>query len=546
MLKKLSFVLASLLLALSTIMLTPAVAEAAFTSYFGKYYSQPEQVLDLYPEPDVDFDTPAFEIEGKSFTSQEEMMSFLHELDNESDLVEMTNIGESIEGKEIPMLTYQKGPNPKKKPTVWLQAQIHGNEPAAGESALVMANKLAGEYGEKILDKINVIIVPRVNPDGSYLFQRRTANGLDANRDHVKLELPEVQAVHKALNDYDPEVVIQAHEYSVTESDWEGVGEQGALKYHDILLLTGRNLNIPKKIRNVANDVYIEGTLNTLSDNGFSNRTYYYGAGLNGEKPVIQEGGTGARIGRNAFGLQPSLSFLVESRGIGIGRENFKRRVVGQITSHMSIMDITAKNAKQIEKMVAKVRKDVVKKGRQANDDDEIVVESERTVHPNENLTVVDIAEGATKEISVAYRSSLDSVPTLVRERPTAYIMPASFEKVAKKLQTQGVEVKKLRKSVTLEVGSYTVTEQNIADDPYEGHYLNNVETDITTEKVHFPEGSYVYTMAQPTANLISVALEPENDNSYVTFNYIPADEGDEVPVYRFMGNRHLNAYTVE
>lgn len=175
-----------------------------------------------------------------------------------------------------------------------------------------------------------------------------------------------------------------------------------------------------------------------------------------------------------------------------------------------------------------------MKKGKKANDNDEIIVESERTVHPNESLTVVDIEEGETKEISVAYRSSLDSVPTLVRERPTAYIMSASYEKVANKLQMQGVEVRKLRKPVTLEVESYKVTEQNIATDPYEEHYLNNVETEITTEKVHFPKGSYVYSMAQPTANLISVALEPESNDSYVTFNYIGADEGEQVPVYRY------------
>ncbi|MCY8373281.1 M14 family zinc carboxypeptidase, partial [Bacillus haynesii] len=74
-----------------------------------------------------------------------------------------------------------------KKPTVWLQGQIHGNEPAAGESALAIAEKLAGPYGDKVLDKINVIVVPRVNPDGSYQFNRRLASGIDGNRDHVKL-----------------------------------------------------------------------------------------------------------------------------------------------------------------------------------------------------------------------------------------------------------------------------------------------------------------------------------------------------------------------
>ncbi|MDI5791600.1 hypothetical protein PO124_34320 [Bacillus licheniformis] len=44
-----------------------------------------------------------------------------------------------------------------------------------------------------------------------------------------------------------------------------------------------------------------------------------------GRKIEIYEGGTEARIGRNAFALQPALSFLVESRGIDIGREICKK-----------------------------------------------------------------------------------------------------------------------------------------------------------------------------------------------------------------------------
>ncbi|WP_257346937.1 M14 family metallopeptidase [Pseudalkalibacillus decolorationis] len=542
MLRKISLTLA--LLALMVVSIVPSITQASFTPYYGKEYSQPEQVLKLYPEPDVEFHSPAFEKEEKQFTTQEEMMAFLRQLDEKSNLVEMKVIGESIEGRKIPMLVFNKGAHTKNKPTVWLQAQIHGNEPAAGESALVMANKLSGEFGEKILDKVNVIIVPRVNPDGSYYYQRRTANGLDANRDHIKLELQENRAVHRALKKFHPEVVIQAHEYGVPY--FPEVGNQGGLTYHDITLLTGRNLNIPEKIRNMANELYIGNTLDTLTDEGFSSRTYYYPVGRKDGKTIIQEGGTDPRIGRNAFGLQPSFSFLVESRGIGIGRENFKRRVAGQITSHMSILETTADNAKKIKKIVFKAKKHIVKNGRKADDNDKIVVESKRKVFPNETLTVVDTEKGETVEIPVIYYSSLHSIPTLVRERPTAYIVPPEYEEVAEKLKIQGVEVKRLRKPVTLEVEGYTVTEQNIADEAYEGHYLNNVETEITTKKVHFPKGSYVYSMAQPQANLIAVTLEPESNDSYVTFNYIPADLGDQIPVYRYMQQKQLNVSTVK
>ncbi|MDI5791599.1 hypothetical protein PO124_34315 [Bacillus licheniformis] len=71
-----------------------------------------------------------------------------------------------------------------------------------------------------MLDKINVIVVPRVNPDGSYQFNRRLANGIDGNRDHVKLESPEVRAIHQEFNKYSPEVVIDAHEYGVGQTNF--------------------------------------------------------------------------------------------------------------------------------------------------------------------------------------------------------------------------------------------------------------------------------------------------------------------------------------
>jgi hypothetical protein len=41
--------------------------------------------------------------------------------------------------------------------------------------------------------------------------------------------------------------------------------------------------------------------------------------------------------------------------------------------------------------------------------------------------------------------------------------------------------------------------------------------------------------MAQPDANFIPLALEPEGIDSYVTFNFIPADKGKELPIYRYM-----------
>ncbi|WP_174614823.1 M14 family metallopeptidase [Virgibacillus ihumii] len=514
-----------------------------FTPYFGQIYEQPEQVKELYPAPDVDLDTPAFQEGKKNFTTQREMMSFLQELDQSSKLMQMKTAGYSLEGRKLPLLIFSKEGDVQdsNKTTVMLEGQIHGNEPAGGESMLVVAQRLAtGQLGEQVLDDINVIVVPRINVDGSYYFQRETANGLDANRDHIKLETPEVRTLHNVFNQYKPEVVISAHEYSTYPGKFPDVGEKGALPYHDILLAPGFNLNIPKTIRNKTSNWFVKEAHRDLGRKGFSSYPYYL-VDRSADETTISEGGLEARMDTNAYGLQPSFTILVESRGIGIGRENFKRRVAATAAAHTSLLKSSAKRANAIKHVVDNVKDKIVRQGSKIGNSDKIVLDVKRQQLPgNHQLKVVDIAEGSIKQIPVNYYSSKEAVPTMERIRPTAYIMPPEYQEIAEKLKLQGVEVKRLKEAKEVTVERYKVTDKEVEDEPYQGHQINHVTTDIEKTTHQFPEGSYVFSSAQPAANVISVALEPESIDSYVTFNYLPVDVGDTIPVYRYMKEQPL------
>ena len=121
------------------------------------------------------------------------------------------------------------------KLTVWIQSQIHPNEPAAGEGALVMVSDLCGSYGEEVLDDVNVIVIPRINPDGSYLFTRATYQGFDMNRDHMALKAPELAYLHTAYRYFMPEVVMDGHEFT-----FYGVTKDGYMKNADDMQSTPR------------------------------------------------------------------------------------------------------------------------------------------------------------------------------------------------------------------------------------------------------------------------------------------------------------------
>lgn len=513
-------------------MVTPASANAE-TPYYGKSYEQPASVQKLYPEPDETFDTPAFQKKGEAFTTQEELQDFLRDIVSKSPYATQKQIGTSIEGRSIPALYFTKDRHISplsKKPTIWLQAQIHGNEPASGESALVIAKRLAGDEGERILSHVNVIIVPRINPDGSYAFDRRLANGMDGNRDHMTLESPELTALHQEFNRFAPEVVIDAHEYDVGQKQFEDIGASGALKYHDLLILSGKNLNIPESIRFTSNELYVNGVREALTNKGFSNDLYYTNTRGKDGKIDLYEGGTDARIGRNALALSPALSFLVESRGIGIGREDFTRRVAAQVTTHEKIIETTVKHAKQVKQQMVTERLKLVKKGLQPNDDDQVVIQDAFKAPVNDSLEMVDIEKGQTTNVPVRFHSASDAVPVLTRERPTAYLILPGHEGVDRKLRTLGL------KSVTLPVGMKVPVQAYEVTKRVETSKTDiQLETRLVEKKRQLPKGTKVYVTAQPETNLLSLALEPESKDSYMSSGFIASKVGDELPVYRFL-----------
>ncbi len=93
-----------------------------------------------------------------------------------SDLVSLSEIGKSFEGRPIWLLaiTNQSTGTDLEKPAVWIDANIHATEIAGTTTSLGLAYQLVSEYGKdemitQIVDSSVYYIVPRVNPDGAEL-----------------------------------------------------------------------------------------------------------------------------------------------------------------------------------------------------------------------------------------------------------------------------------------------------------------------------------------------------------------------------------------
>ena len=130
-----------------------------------------------------------------------------------SDLLRVSEIGKSLEGREIYEVTFGNGPF-----VVLMWSQMHGDEPTATSALFDLYEYLQRHRSEahvrQMLSALTVHTVPMLNPDGAERWQRRNVQGLDLNRDALLLQSPEGQLLKKLRDQLNPRVGFNLHNQS--------------------------------------------------------------------------------------------------------------------------------------------------------------------------------------------------------------------------------------------------------------------------------------------------------------------------------------------
>lgn len=122
-------------------------------------------------------------------------------------------IGRSVEGRSIRAVRYGDGPL-----RVLLWSQMHGDESTATLALLDLFQHLAATADEpaarELRERLTVVAVPMLNPDGAERFQRRNAYGIDVNRDARALATPEARALRELHRRLGPHFGFNLHDQS--------------------------------------------------------------------------------------------------------------------------------------------------------------------------------------------------------------------------------------------------------------------------------------------------------------------------------------------
>lgn len=430
------------------------------------------------------------------------------------------------EHRKIPYLHLSSNDEQSKKDKVrvWLQGAAHGDEPGGDQAVMAFLGAL--DHNEtlalSLLDRLEIIAVPRYNPDGVFYLQDTFATNFDPNRDHMKLFRQQTRDIKRELNKFSPHLALDIHEYTATRS--YGRWHMGA----DSLFAPGRNHNIHPAIRNMSELLFSPRLRSDLAKYNITTGSYVTSTGNSSldYEPTFTEAGSDAKIGRNNVGLTQAISFLSETRGIQLTDQHFQRRVSTGMLTIFSLLNTAWEHAEDVLTIVEEGIQETISGNR------DIVVTDSPQELPG-NVTLIDLTDNSIGDRAVKYRSASPTKIELTRSRPEAYIIPAAWADVAARLTWLGLEIEKLDTPFKGDCEVLTVETAELATEYYEGAIRNAVTTNTTVKSVELPSQSFRVSTRQKNAALLFTALEPEGIDSFVTFNIIPVSEGDEYPVFR-------------
>lgn len=527
--------------------------------------------------------TPAEEVNYSQYSQNIQIGHFLSLLDSLSEELNVQIVGRSLNTEEygakelfLCVLTEEGIDCPQKlnreKPTLYLVGAKHGNEQSAKEALLWLIRDLAVGELNPLLEKVNFLVLAQSNPYGNWFDQRRNEQNLDLNRDHVKLEAPETEAINRVFCLWMPEVTMDIHEK----------GDD----YYEVNIGCVSNSNISSSLQDFSREIILPEVEKKLGQKKITFHEYlitqemgidssagvtYRTEELEGREEMKRYSTTDLNDGRNSPGIYETLSFIQE----GASRHDLatlEYRTRYQYYGIRFLAESIALHDKEVLELVRSLRALLMDEAQTYSDEDLVHLRMryardpqeptltikifERSPSPIRGILNVDKKAGDTVMFSeldrYPYRSDRKVVEEVVTNwfpkveplvsvsRPLGYVIPGSHQDVVETLHRHGIKLDTFTKDVLLDIEFYEIE----MVEPAEYDYLPPMNIDVIkrTHKIIVKKGDVYVTCAQPGANLIPCLLEPQSQYGFIRywkFNLIP-EEGNIYPIYRVTARQKM------
>lgn len=455
--------------------------------------------------------------------------AWLEKLVATSPLLRIESFGTSPEGRDLYYVRASKtvsgGPG---KPVLLAQGGIHSGEIDGKDAGLMLLRDIALRGKDRLLDRADLVFVPIFNVDGherksaysrpnqrgpALQGWRTTSQNLNLNRDYLKADAPEMQAMIGLIRKLDPALYLDLHvtdgadyQYDITMGfvGWEG--------HYARSPAIGRWLDTrfrPAVIKALKREGHIPG----LYVAGVDDRDPDKGVALGADTPRYSTGyGDVARV--------PTV--LVENHSL----KTYRQRVLGTYVLVEAALKLVGDDAAGVRTAIAADR---------ASRPGETVIRWKPKAEPLYTLPFLGIAHdrlasAASGRSEVRFLGTpvtkmmpvMGEEPELTIKLPRAWWVPASATTVIDRLKLHGVSFETITEPRTLAVDMVRLVNPQPAraDEgrmPLRSSFAHEQRTET------FATGSVRVPSDQPLAILAAQLLEAESPDGVLAWNFFPA-----------------------
>jgi Zinc carboxypeptidase len=509
-----------------------------------------------------------------------DVMLFIADLQKRTDNLRIEYFGKTEEGRELPLMILADPPiaQPREalasgKPVVFIMANIHAGEVEGKEAMVRLSRRIADGDLRTLLDKIVILIAPIYNADGNEKIStnnrtaqngpitgvgtRENAKGLDLNRDYMKLESAEANALVRLFNRWDPHLTVDLHTsngsyhgYHLTFSPMLNPSADGrliAFERNKMLPAIAKSMRTAHKFRsyyygNFATQERMNREIDMFEIERSGDRARPAG---NQQTKVWRTFDHRPRFGNNYYGLRNRLTILSEAYSY----LDFKGRVDVTAAFVEEILKYSAAHDEEITSLIKRVDDDALRGKITENGVEfelkaldrsvEILVgEVEKKKNPLSGKLMTAMIENKFTPTPMLDYGLFAATRSVTMPRAYIFRNEDGMKTVLAKLIAHGIAVEELTGTFSAEVESLLITDVKRSARVFQGHSEVKIKGRAQKETISFPAGSLVVRTSQPLVRLIFYLLEAESDDGFVNWNFLDAylEKGKTYPIYRSLG----------
>lgn len=476
--------------------------------------------------------------EYRETSRYDDVMGFVRAVTRGNRRMHLTGFGYSYEGRELPLVVVgdvrDASPEAVRRSgrlRVFVQANIHAGEVEGKEAVQELLRDLAQGRHARWLDSLVLLIAPIYNADGNERValtnrplqngpiggtgQRANAQGLDLNRDHMKLEAAEARALVLLMNRYDPQVLMDLH---TTDGSVHG--------YH-LTYSPPLNPGTDSAIVGLLRDAWLpEATRRVKERDGWD--IWYYGNLPGG--PGLGEGETERgwytfdyrpRFNNNYVGLRNRFAILSEAYSYA----SFEERIRATLHFVEECVDFAYRHAGEVRRIVAAADAHPVvgealpvrSRFRRGGQVRILLGEVVEERHPYTGQRVLRRLDARRPETMTDF-AWFEADET--ERAPRAYFVPAGLTAVIERLGAHGVRTERLERALAVAGERFKIDSTWVAGRPFQNHRERMVRGSYEQVQQELPAGTVVVRVDQPLGRLAFFLLEPRSDDGLLNWNF--------------------------